>query len=224
MPLHLPDFRQEYLSGLTACCWLHGKREHPGLLDLDFRSTRVCSEYKAGEVDAVISLCVDSQDGTHFHVHIEINRKDPEKSFPSYFTPLPVDSLKLLIEDFLGEDAEVYWDGKFAVPRKHLPKHGMLEALLGVTTESCGTDLELQGSKFAIRGEVFTDMEWSWDEETDCIDATISAETTGEVTEDYLVKAADILQGGMNCFVLESAEDQSYATDKQRENPKRSQG
>jgi hypothetical protein len=221
MPLHLPDFRQEYLTGLTACAWICPDRDHG---DIASRKIMVRSEYRAGNVDALITLQVDSGANQHIHVHVEIERKGSGREPVVHYDSLPVDELKAIIEGLLDEYAEVYWDGRFSVPRSVLPKFGMLESLLGVSTESCGAGLELQGSKFAIRGDTFTEMIWNWDEDTDCIRATISAETKGPIGEKYLVQAVDTLQDGMNCFVLETSDDPRYANERQPEDRKRAQG
>ena len=90
----------------------------------------------------------------------------------------------------------------------------MIATLLGVETQSCGSSLELRGAKFAVDGDVFTEVEWSYLEETDCVSGELSGETGTEIQDDFLTEIADFLQSGLECFVLETVEgDPSNADD-----------
>jgi hypothetical protein len=219
MPLHLPDFRQEYLSGITACAWFHASKDYSS----DFRMVKAWSKYVAGDTNVVIGLIIDSDDGIHYHLHLEIDRESSGRKPPPVFTELLIDDLKKQVEVFFGEDSDIYWDARFAIPRDTLPKHGMIQTLLGVNTESCGADLDLTGSKFAIRGDIFTEVEWDWDEGTDCIHAKIGATTETVIGDQYLTNAADFLGTGMECFVLESLDKSTYANKQQPNIQKRAE-
>lgn len=205
MPLHFPDFRQEYLTGLSACANFHANREHslPGGVEI------ATAEYTAGEIEIVVRLQIDSDDNVHFHLHLDIDTKEASRNADNAMSS--IDELKSLVLPYFGEDADIYWTGKFDLERSNLPRRGMIEALLGVTTTSCGADLELNGSKFAINSDSFTEMEWEWDADTDCICATIRAETSGPVGDNYLTHGADLLKAGLDCFVLENTSEPQHA-------------
>jgi hypothetical protein len=80
----------------------------------------------------------------------------------------------------------------------------MIEALLGVSTGSCGSDLLLRGARFAIHGDDgFTDVSWTLDESTDLVMATIYAERDDELDAEYIDRAVKFMQAGVRCFILE---------------------
>jgi hypothetical protein len=115
-----------------------------------------------------------------------------------------VDDLKERLAPLNGLDAFAFTAARYAVPLASLPRRGMINTLLGVSTGSCGYELELQGSKFALQGDpLYTEMQWSLDEESGCVSGDLEGETETEINDDFLLEITSVLQNGIECFVLE---------------------
>ena len=210
MPVYLPDFRQEFLFGISFCTMVHV--DDPG--QLGELPLEAYAKYKARDgVDALLIVrieCIDEDEDEclHFHFHVDVDRVETSRRTGG-LQQLGVDELKARMEPLFGESVSAFIDARYEVSRSLLPNRGMIQTLLGVSTKSHGTELELRGSRFALDGDTYTELDWGLDEDTGCIRGTISAETETDLGEDFLRQIADVLQEGVELFVLETRKSET---------------
>lgn len=222
MPLHLPDFRQESIHGLTFCSLIHRDTEDHNLGELPLHAF---AKYDAGGIPAILFVILEKadDDDMHYHFHVNVDRQESARD-TSRYVEMNVDDLKDRVEVLFGDNVAAYIDVRYLVPRSKLPRGGMIETLLGVSTHSCGSELELRGSRFAIDGDPFTEMDWRLDDESDCIRGTLAGETETIIGEDFLIQIIDLLDEGIECFVLENITGTHPHASDNRTTPKQAQG
>ena len=206
MSIHLPDFRQDFLYSISVCTLLHVD-DASVLGELPFAAY---AEYRiADDAEAIFAVDIEREErddaGKHFHLHINVCKKD-SASLHGSPTQLDIDSLKAIFNPLQGQLLAAYIDGNFSIPRSDLPRHGMIATLLGLSTRSCGSEMEVRGATFAMYGDTFTDLNWKHNEKEDCVYGYLAGDIDIPLDDDLLTNINSLLHDGIYCFVLERNE------------------
>ncbi len=206
MDLTLPDLEQLGIEELHLCAFFGGEDEFLSRWKTD--PVELQSSYKTDTGEVGIRLVIEAEgsgDDAHGHLHIDLNNT-------AEFTGLrELDRVQLreLIDQLAnlkGHTVFASIAADFILGIDELPRHGMIRTILGVSTESCGSQLSLTGSEMSIDGDLFRRLTWTLIEDDDLIDAKLYANTETEIGDDYVNSAARLMRQGVECFVLESEE------------------
>ncbi len=139
----------------------------------------------------------------HFHFHVNIDRAEDAKATDG-IDELPVDELKERLEPFMGCAFHAYIDAQYEVELDDIPPHGMIQTLMGVSTDSDGSEMELTGAKFAISSDIYSELTWTVDEVTGLVSGKISGELGAALDGNFLRQVFDAMESGVRRFVLET--------------------
>jgi hypothetical protein len=207
MDLLLPDFKDERLRELVACAWVHCDGQSPVAFDKIRMQSRYGSD--SGFAWARLLLEPDDDEG-HTHLHFNIGR---EKDYREVRDVQKVDAVELgkQIDRFSGRTANLALMAKYAVDLDDLSGRGLISGLRGISTESCGSQLVLDGASMSIvdNSDGFTRLRWDYSEdkdsgEADLVTVRLSAEIEGLIGPRYLLDAIDLMKMGFECFVLDT--------------------
>lgn len=208
MALAFPDFDDQLLEQFTACANFHA--------DDASRLTGIGRIGLQAQVNAsggpiwIRLVCEPDDEGVHGHVHFDIGREFIYEEVKSLTTVTP-EELADAASRFFGQTMDVRFIATYSIMVEVLPRHGLISALLGIETESCGHCLALDGASMSIVGDLFTRLRWDLDEETDAVEVELTADTQTEYTTNYLPALIDVMRDGLECFVLETGEARKYA-------------
>ena len=199
MTLILPDFSDPWLTELSVCALFESAEP----LATEQRLLQVRMEV---DEDAVwIRMCSESEDGIHGHLHVDVGRERVFSGHPRYDT-VSVEDIQEVVATHFGQMVSLKPSAEFDVPRGLIPEQGMLNTLLGLSTETCGAQMTLDAAGMTISDSPFTRLRWDFDETDDTVHVDIYAATEVELSESYLLDAAEFMRDGIDCFVLESGE------------------
>ena len=215
MTLHLPDFRHDYLWGLSYCSIVHAD-DGMGDLGLPFRAF---AEYEVQGGKALLVAQIehsdeDKRDNIHFHYHVDIDRIERAR-LTTGFEKKSVDELKLIMERLAGLSSSAYVDGKYSVPRHMLPAGGIVNTLLNVSTAVGQLRLEQRGGQFDIddEDEYFFELTWRLDPGDkaesipECIKGVLTGCESSRLGDTYLTRAAEMLEKGIRLLILEIGDE-----------------
>lgn len=203
MALVLPELSDEFLERLSVCAMFHA--DSVTRLQWLTKPLRMQAKYPSGSGLAWIRVLIESEDGVHGHFHAEIWKEVYFQELVPYKT---VEIAKLVeqVEKLLGQEADMGISADFCVELDRIAKRGIISTLLGVSTQTCGAELMLTGAKMVVDGDLFSSVNWEYDEEDEVVNAEISADTVRVIDERYLEDAVQLMNQGLACFVLETEE------------------
>jgi len=214
MNLLPPDFRDEMLQEATVCGYFHA--DASSRLDGLPTHTLLQSSYESGG-KVWIRLIIDKEDdGVHGHVHCDIGR-DGVYEQHGEFQIVTLEQLAEVFARFNGQQVDLDVTAHFMIPRKALPRRGIVSSLLGVGTETCGARLQLDGASFTIASDCFTSLRWEADEDVEYVCAQLKAKMASIINESYLCSAVASMVDDIACFVLETEEDVQRHVDSMRQ-------
>ncbi len=206
MDLSLPDLEQLGIEELHLCAYFGGDDAFLSRWMTD--GVQLQSSYSTGNGDVGIRLVIEadgSGDDAYGHMHFDL-KKTSEFTGVQKFDCVPISELVDHLEPLKGHEVFASIAADFVLPVDTLPSRGMIRTILGVSTESCGSQLSLTGAEMSIDGDLFQRLQWNFIEEGEFIDAKLYAETEADVGDDYIANAAQLMRQGVECFVLESEE------------------
>ena len=146
-----------------------------------------------GHADVVLKIGPVKDQADNWHVHLEIGAdwsNEPERNE----SPDSLDQLDSVLWRFSGISISQHLDATFVIARENLPEGGMIDALLGVSLRSCGSEMTLTGGRFAVRDSEFKDVAWGLDENQDRVFGNLNAECEAPVAEQYVVNTLPLMR------------------------------
>jgi hypothetical protein len=195
MQLKLPTLGNSRCVVLTACGELKG-------INADLKKWmadqgRMSAVIGQGKERRYLRVYFGGNSGNH--LHIDLLRPSMLLSKPE-----PTDSLKdalKKLERFVGLEVVASFEGKFEVKIADLPSGGIIRSLL-LESKTGNVEITVSGAQFTITGAPISEIRWlALSDEK--IGLSLEAEPVKTtITEGYLVKALDILETGLDVFVL----------------------
>ncbi|MCE9555293.1 MAG: hypothetical protein K8T91_18230 [Planctomycetes bacterium] len=102
---------------------------------------------------------------------------------------------------FIGTTADAWVFGEYSIPSERSPKHGIVPAMQGISTDVGGYTLSLAGAKMSIKGPHFIELEWST-ESSGAIRASLSARNKFVVSYDIFRDVNKFLREGIALLLL----------------------
>lgn len=206
MDLTLPDLFELGIEALHLCAYFDGDDEFLSRWTTDEVNLESSYPTKNGEI--FIRLVVEAEIGEdgHGHIHFDIAKTSDDFADLDEFDVVPIDDLFKQLEPLKGREVFASIAADFVVAVSDLPHRGMIRTILGVSTESCGSQLSLSGAEMSIHGDLFQRLKWRCSDDDGIIEAQLYADTETEIGEDYISSAAKLMRQGVECFVLETEE------------------
>lgn len=208
MNISLPAFEDDFLNELMVCATFH--TDSPSQLKSD-ESVRLQSKYTISEGTAWLRILLDSEDGTHGHLHFDIGRDSVYDELQSLET-VDVSEVHKLVERFTDQAVDMVLSAEYSIPLDQLPARGMIRTLFEVGTESCGAYLSVDGASMSIDDDLFTKIRWYYNEKKDCIEVTLVARKESVIDDKYLEDVVELMRNGVECFIFETSEELRHAT------------
>jgi hypothetical protein len=212
--LHLPDFRQPFLTGISFCSTVAIEPSD----DFGDVPREGYAWYEAVGADqralflTQFNLCEGmGNHPPHHHLHFNLDIESHAGEV-SEFPETPLSELKDRSLLLFGRKASASIIGYFSIPLSELPKRGVVNALLGVEAPASGWQLSLNGARFLVEGDTFTELSWDVDEDLQCIKGTIEGEIEVTINDDVLTQLADFFEDGIYRLLVERTEgEKSHA-------------
>jgi hypothetical protein len=198
----VPRFRDARIQEATVCAFFHC--DDPAVFagsPIRVQAKCFVNDGEPGWVRAMLTC--DDDDNVHGHFHVEVGR-EPYFSRREDLKEEELEFVSQLIRRMGSQKCSLFLGSDFLVPLDDLPRRGMISALLDLSTQAAGTELTLTGAKFSVADDPYLDVKWELDDEGESLAVELTAFLEGAIAEDYLHKAADLLQTGFESFVLES--------------------
>jgi hypothetical protein len=202
MDLLLPDMKDEHLQEMVVCAWVHCDG-HPET----FEKVQVQSRYPTANGFGWARLLLEPDDDHgHAHLHFNICREDDCREVRS-IPAVEASELGHLINRFSGRTANIALMGRYCADFGELSERGMICGLRGVSTESCGAQLVLDGASMSIVDhDFFTRLKWDYADDDDAVIVRLWAEIECSIEPRYLIDAVELMRNGLDCFVLETGQ------------------
>lgn len=200
MTRYLPTFADPRLEALNVCAVFH--RDEPSWRKLT--PIGVQAKCKTGQSQGWVQLTLERSNDVQGHLHLDIGRHGFYERFESRELK-KIEYVNEILGKLASQECDTHLTAHYKVPIDDLPKRGMIRTSLQLSTESCGSRLTLSGAKFAIDGDLFSDVEWEIsDFEQGVIAVGLHAFTEVEVKPSFLIEVEQWMHDGFECFVLES--------------------
>lgn len=206
MELSLPDLGQLHIEELHLCGYFGGDDEFLSRWTTD--GVNLQSRYPTKNGDISIRLVIEAEIGedAYGHIHFDISKTPDGFASLHEFDIVPIDDLFKQLEPLKGHEVFASIAADFVFSIGDLPRRGMIRTVLGVSTESCGSQLSLTGAEMAIDGDLFRQLKWKLSENDWLVETQLYADTETKIGRDYISDAAELMRQGVGRFVLETEE------------------
>ncbi|QDV17699.1 hypothetical protein Pan153_23530 [Gimesia panareensis] len=198
--MNLPEFVDGHLKRLLVCAYI----ESQDLLALlnKFEDKRFDYDAKYSS-DHWVHLIIEESERDNdikgkIHFHIEVKDSFGKDKAPPTST---IDELLDTASSFYGLKGRAWIKANYEIPEKEFGKSSIVNAFLGLQTESSGTRMLIDGMHLDVQDDQFDDIEW-WQKSDGNIVVAIDAFVPVDINDDTMTKANDFLRDGVKRFIL----------------------
>lgn len=206
MEISLPDLDELGIEELHLCAYFGGEDEFLSRWITDEVTLQSIYSTKNGDVCIRLVIQAELGEDTHGHIHLDLAKSSDDFASLDAFDLVPIDDLFKQIEPLKGHKVFASIAAGFVFSVEDLPIRGMIRTMLGVSTQSCGSQLSLTGAEMSIDGDLFQRLKWKLSDDDELVEAQLYADTETALASDYISSAARLMRQGVECFVLETEE------------------